>query len=65
MLRNPPLQPNTVLLYILDAIVAEKLPHDRQRLKLELLPRLHEKLRQGRYGTLARSCEEDVGECEG
>ncbi|KAG6006388.1 hypothetical protein E4U43_000444 [Claviceps pusilla] len=65
MLRNPPLQPNTVLLYILDAIVAEKLPHDRQRLKLELLLRLHEKLRLGRYGTLARSCEEDVGECEG
>ncbi|KAG5979194.1 hypothetical protein E4U55_005458 [Claviceps digitariae] len=59
ILREPPLQTNTVLSYILDAILADKLPHDKQRLKLELLPLLHDVLKKGRYSALVKSSEGD------
>ncbi|KAG6009960.1 hypothetical protein E4U21_000731 [Claviceps maximensis] len=63
LLRDPPLRPNTVLVYILDAIMIEQLPHDKQRLKLELLSVLHEKLKKGRYRSLVKSCEGAVDKC--
>jgi hypothetical protein len=37
LLRDPPLKTNTVITYILDAIVAEKLPYDKSRLNQEVL----------------------------
>lgn len=58
ILRDPPLLTNTVVSYILDAIVAEKLPHDKGRLKREIVSLLHPTLKVGRkYGELVRSCE--------
>ncbi|KAG6039157.1 hypothetical protein E4U41_003118 [Claviceps citrina] len=65
LLRDPPLQTNTVLQYILDAISVEKLPYDKARLKLELLPLVHEKTKQTRYRELVRSCGEDSGQQRG
>jgi hypothetical protein len=60
MLRDPPLKTNTVVSYILDAIVNEKMPHDKRRLKSEVLPLLDQRVRVGnRYGALVRSCEKD------
>lgn len=64
LLRDPPLQTSTVLSYILDAISLENVPYDKERLKLELLPLLHEKVKQRRYRALLRSCEEGAGECQ-
>ncbi|QPG96945.1 hypothetical protein C2857_005523 [Epichloe festucae Fl1] len=61
ILRDPPLQTNTVVSYILDAIVVGKLPHDQERLRLELIPLLHQRRRMGpRYGALVRSCEQNA-----
>lgn len=37
LLRDPPLQTNTVVSYILDCLVKEKLPYDAARLTTELL----------------------------
>lgn len=37
LLRNPPLQTSTVISYIIDCLVKEKLPYDSARLKAELL----------------------------
>ncbi|POR39580.1 Werner syndrome ATP-dependent helicase [Tolypocladium paradoxum] len=57
LLRDPPLQVNTVVSYILDAIIAEKMPYGKARLKAEVIPHLHPKLVSGRYRYLARACE--------
>ncbi|KND93412.1 Werner syndrome ATP-dependent helicase [Tolypocladium ophioglossoides CBS 100239] len=57
LLRDPPLQINTVVSYILDAITAEKMPYGKARLKAEVIPHLHPNLVSGRYRYLARACE--------
>ena len=58
LLRDPPLQINTVVSYILDAITAEKMPYGKPRLKAELIHHLHPKLVSGRYRHLVKACEE-------
>jgi hypothetical protein len=56
--RDPPLKTNTVVSYILDAIVSEELPHDKGRLKSEVLHWLDQNaIVGGRYEVLAKSCE--------
>lgn len=58
ILRDPPLKTNTVVSYILDAIVSEKMAYDRLRLKTEVLSLLDESVRvSSRYGELVRSCD--------
>lgn len=57
LLRDPPLQINTVVSYILDAITAEKMPYSKARLEAEVIPHLHPRLVSGRYRYLAKACE--------
>ncbi|EFY88066.1 putative Werner syndrome helicase [Metarhizium acridum CQMa 102] len=59
LLRDPPLKTNTVVSYILDVIVSEKMAYDRGRLESEVLPLLDQRAVQvgSRYGALVRSCE--------
>ena len=58
LLRDPPLKTNTVVSYILDAIVKERMPYDKMRLKADVLPLLDQKVAVGsRYGALVRSCD--------
>ncbi|CAM1508258.1 Fc.00g051060.m01.CDS01 [Cosmosporella sp. VM-42] len=40
LLREPPLQTNTVVSYIINSIISEKLPFSRERVKTEVLPTL-------------------------
>jgi exonuclease 3'-5' domain-containing protein 2 len=55
LLRDPPLKTNTVVTYILDAIVAEKLPYDKSRLNQEVLCLLQPKaLGLPKYRSLAQ-----------
>lgn len=59
LLRDPPLKTNTVVSYILEAIVSEKMTYDKGRLKSEVLPLLDQSAMKvgSRYGALVRSCE--------
>ncbi|KAK9437105.1 Ribonuclease H-like protein [Metarhizium brunneum] len=59
LLRDPPLKTNTVVSYILEAIVSEKMTYDKGRLKSEVLPLLDQRAMKvgSRYGALVRSCE--------
>ncbi|TWU73751.1 hypothetical protein ED733_002088 [Metarhizium rileyi] len=58
LLRDPPLKTNTVVSYILNVIVGEKMAFDKKRLKSEVLLLLDERARVGiKYGALVRSCE--------
>lgn len=58
LLRDPPLQTNTVITYILDAIAAEKLPYSRQRLKFEILSLLRPAAASSKkYKTLVADCQ--------
>ncbi|KAK2004552.1 exonuclease [Colletotrichum falcatum] len=52
ILRDPPLQTNTVVSYILEAIKLEQLPFDKKRLRNEILHLLPKEVLQGRYKTL-------------
>ncbi|KAK1975155.1 exonuclease [Colletotrichum cereale] len=52
ILRDPPLQANTVVSYILEAIKLEKLPFDKKRLRNEILHLLPKEVLQGRYKAL-------------
>ncbi|EFQ27871.1 3'-5' exonuclease [Colletotrichum graminicola] len=52
VLRDPPLQTNTVVSYILEAIKLEKLPFDKKRLRNEILHLLPKDVLQGRYKAL-------------
>ncbi|ODA80451.1 hypothetical protein RJ55_03409 [Drechmeria coniospora] len=54
LLRDPPLQSNTVVSYILDAITAEKLPYDKKRLANEITSRLQPGPLTGRYRHFSR-----------
>lgn len=60
VLRDPPLRTNTVVSYILDAIVMEKMPYDKARLKEEVFPLLDQRVKVGsRYGALVRNCDKE------
>ncbi|KXH66410.1 3'-5' exonuclease [Colletotrichum salicis] len=52
VLRDPPLQTNTVVSYILEALKLEKLPFDKKRLRNEILHTLPKEVLQGRYKAL-------------
>ncbi|KAK1599696.1 exonuclease [Colletotrichum navitas] len=52
ILRDPPLQTNTVVSYILEAIKLEKLPFDKKRLRNEILHLLPKEVLMGRYKAL-------------
>jgi len=65
LLRETPLQPSTVVNYIVEAIRLEKLPFEKERLKglLEVIPK---EVVWGRYRTLAKIAnDEQLGEMEG
>lgn len=57
LLRDPPLQVGTVIGYILDSIRAEKLAFPKERLKREVLSRLHSALATGKYRDIVEQCE--------
>ncbi|RGP65408.1 werner syndrome atp-dependent helicase [Fusarium longipes] len=61
LLRNPPLKTNTVVSYILDVVVSEKLPYEKTRLRDEVLVHLAP---QARSGARYRALFEDVQELE-
>jgi exonuclease 3'-5' domain-containing protein 2 len=61
LLRDPPLQTNTVVSYILEAIRLEKLPYAASRLRTEVLDLLPTEVKQYRYQALLRATN-DVGE---
>ncbi|KAI3535145.1 3'-5' exonuclease [Colletotrichum filicis] len=52
VLRDPPLQTNTVVSYILEALKLEKLSFDKKRLRNEILHTLPKEVLQGRYKAL-------------
>ncbi|KAL8344622.1 hypothetical protein RB601_004912 [Gaeumannomyces tritici] len=58
LVRDPPLQPDAVLGYILEAVRAERLPYDRGRLCAEVLDRAPPSLlsRYARLDREARAC---------
>ena len=57
MLREPPLQTNTVVGYILSSIKAEGLPFEKRRLKDECLAALTpETLKSARWESLVKEC---------
>jgi exonuclease 3'-5' domain-containing protein 2 len=55
LLRDPPLQTNTVVSYILEAIRLEKLPYLAPRLRTEILGILPKEVQQYRYEALVRA----------
>lgn len=57
LLRDPPLQTGTVIGYILDAILAEKLVFPKARLREEVLSLLHPTLAGGKYRSIVQQCE--------
>jgi hypothetical protein len=57
ILRQPPLQTNTVVGYILDAIRLERVPFDRARLRDEVLALVPEDVRVWRYKSLLQLVE--------
>ncbi|KAF4456226.1 Werner syndrome ATP-dependent helicase like protein [Fusarium austroafricanum] len=63
ILRAPPLKTNTVVSYILDVIVTEKLPFDKTRLRTEVLVHLApQSLSSARYQVLAEASQESEEE---
>ncbi|ATY59870.1 3 -5 exonuclease helicase (Wrn) [Cordyceps militaris] len=58
LLRDPPLQTSTVLGYIMDAILAEKLAFPKQRLQTQVLSLLHPTLANGKYRAVVKQCEQ-------
>ncbi|TPX07128.1 uncharacterized protein E0L32_010929 [Thyridium curvatum] len=56
LLREPPLQTNTVVSYILETIKMEKLPYNRDRLCNEVLALLPAQILDMRYKMLAKAC---------
>lgn len=57
LLRDPPLQTNTVVTYILDVVTSEKLPYSKSRMASEVLSLVHPTAVIGRYNTLAQTCD--------
>ncbi|KAM0252001.1 hypothetical protein ACHAP5_001326 [Fusarium lateritium] len=63
LLRTPPLKTNTVVSYILESIVAEKLPYSKARLRTEVLSHLAPEARSGtRYRGLVADSQESEEE---
>ncbi|KAM0342272.1 hypothetical protein ACHAPU_009677 [Fusarium lateritium] len=63
LLRNPPLKTNTVVSYILEAILIEKLPYSKARLRTEVLSYLAPEARLGtRYRALVEESQESEEE---
>lgn len=60
LLRTPPLQTNTIVSYILDAVVTEKLPYSKTRMSSEVLCLVHPSATKGRYQKLAADCNYTV-----
>ena len=58
LLREVPLQTNTVVNYILEAARTEKLPFEKERLRV-VLGELPKEVVAGRYRTLSRVCEDE------
>jgi hypothetical protein len=58
LLREPPLQTLTVANYVLEAVRLEKLPYDTSRLQAEVLDLLPKDIRNRRYKTLVKACED-------
>lgn len=58
LLRDPPLQTNTVVSYILEAIKVEKLPFKKARLRTEVLDLLPQEILSRRYTTLMNATED-------
>ena len=65
LLREPPLQTNTVVGYILEAIRLEKLPYPRARLRDEVLALLPPEVLDLRHKALVRACADDGVEGSG
>jgi hypothetical protein len=61
LLRTPPLKTNTVVSYILDVIIGEKLPYEKTRLRDEVLAHLAP---QARSAARFRPLVEDAQESE-
>ncbi|KIH88339.1 3 -5 exonuclease helicase [Sporothrix brasiliensis 5110] len=61
LLRDPPLQTNTVVSYILDAVQLEALPYVKTRLRDELLEHMPRDFLMKKYSGLARSSGYTVG----
>jgi hypothetical protein len=66
LLRDPPLQTNTVITYILNSVTSEKLSFDKARMKNELLAILAPAARDSpKYQALVKECEgNDIGDQE-
>jgi hypothetical protein len=63
LLRTPPLKTNTVVSYILEVIIAEKLPYQKTRLRNEVLAHLAPQALSGvRYRALAEDAQESEEE---
>lgn len=58
LLRDPPLQTNTVITYVLDTISSEKLPYDVDRAKQELFGTMN--FIPTRYAHIAQSCSVQI-----
>lgn len=58
LLRDPPLQTNTVVGYILDAISLQKLPFDSERLRNEVLSLVSKEIQERKYAKLVRQADE-------
>lgn len=59
LLRDPPLQTNTVVSYILSAVTDENLPYNKARARDELLASLKpEAMKATKYQALRKACEE-------
>lgn len=63
LLRTPPLKTNTVVSYILDSIIAEKLPYSKERLRTEVISHLAPEARLAtRYRGLVADSQESEEE---
>ncbi|CAK7220517.1 hypothetical protein SCUCBS95973_004185 [Sporothrix curviconia] len=56
LLRDPPLQTNTVISYVLEAVQFEALPYAKPRMRTELLDQIPADLRKCRYAYLSKVC---------
>lgn len=65
LLRDPPLQTNTVTSYILNAVTGENLPYSKDRMARELLPTLTDAAANSeRYKTLIEACRPQEAEVD-
>lgn len=61
LLREPPLHTNTVVSYILDAVMRENMPYCKIRMREELLSTISDTaMRLAKYQTLIKSCQDST-----